>query len=117
MIVVIITSLRNLLFRPLTDKKGYVPEENRGRVMWDMEKCIFCRLCERSCPTSAITTVKDESQSVERFKCIVCGECARICPTKTISMFPEYTSPSGVPVTHTFRKGSEKYSYEEIRKY
>jgi 4Fe-4S ferredoxin iron-sulfur binding domain protein len=116
-ILVIIKSLRNLLSLPLTDKKGYVPKENRGKVMWDMEKCIFCRLCERSCPTSAITTVKGESQSVERFKCIVCGECARICPTHTISMFSDYTVPSRVPVTHTFRKGSEKFSYDEIRKY
>ena len=113
----IIKSLKNLLAKPLTDKKGYVPQENRGRVMWDMEKCIFCRLCERSCPTSAITTVKGESQSVERFKCIVCGECVRICPTQTIFTYSEYTAPSRVPVTHVFKKGSERFSYEEIRKY
>ncbi len=84
--------------------------------MWNMEKCIFCRLCERSCPTAAITTVKGESQSIERFKCIVCGECVRLCPTKTISMFPEYTSPATTPVTHVFKKGTAPYAYEEIRK-
>lgn len=97
------TSLKNLISSPLTSKEPYVPKENRGAVMWDMDKCIFCRLCERNCPTGAITTVKNESQSVERFKCIVCGECVRVCPTQTIYMISQFTHPAESKEVQIFR--------------
>ena len=35
-----------------------------------MSKCIFCRKCERSCPTNAITTNKEaKTQTVVRNRC------------------------------------------------
>lgn len=71
--------------------------------MWDMEKCIFCRRCERSCPTSAITTNKEaKTQRVVRNRCIACNVCVEVCPTQTLSMVPEYSKPDVAPVAHVF---------------
>lgn len=101
------SALRNLFRRPFTTRYPYassnIPETNRGRVMWDMRKCIFCRKCERNCPTRAILTDKvSKTQSVFRHRCITCNTCVEVCPTQTISMHPEYSKPDLAPVVHVF---------------
>lgn len=80
------SSLRNLFRRPVTTRyprgRADVPDGNRGRVLWDMGKCIFCRRCERACPTTAISTDKEaKTQTVVRNRCIACNTCVEVCPT------------------------------------
>ncbi len=45
--------------------------------------CIACRICEKSCPTGAIT-VSDFKASIDYTKCIDCGECVKRCPRHVI---------------------------------
>ncbi len=45
--------------------------------------CIGCRLCEKNCPSGAIT-VKDNLASIDYTKCTSCGECVTKCPRKLI---------------------------------
>ena len=85
------STFKNLFSRPYTLRYPSVPadlpENNRGRVEWDMQKCIWCMLCQKNCPTHAISTDKAaQTQSVTRNRCIACGRCVEVCPTQTIYM-------------------------------
>lgn len=45
--------------------------------------CISCRLCEKNCPSGAIT-VNNHVASIDYDKCLGCGLCAQKCPRHII---------------------------------
>ena len=45
--------------------------------------CIACKLCEKNCPTGAITVV-DNCAQIDYSKCTSCGTCIAKCPRKLI---------------------------------
>ncbi|MBQ7499350.1 MAG: RnfABCDGE type electron transport complex subunit B [Clostridia bacterium] len=45
--------------------------------------CISCRLCEKNCPTGAIT-VDNFIASIDYEKCDGCNKCVDVCPRKII---------------------------------
>ena len=111
---------RSLFSRPDTVQypagPSTVPLGNRGKVVWDMEKCIYCRLCERNCPTKAIGTDKvGKTQSIARLRCIQCRTCVDICPTNAISMLTEHTKPSPHKEVHVYGKEMKQFEYRVER--
>ena len=48
--------------------------------------CIACKICEKNCPTGAIT-IKNNLAFIDYSKCTACGICASKCPRKSIVNF------------------------------
>jgi formate hydrogenlyase subunit 6/NADH:ubiquinone oxidoreductase subunit I len=71
---------RNLFSKPATRQYPMVKREPfkdvRGRLDNEIDKCIFCGICERKCPSNAIKVSKTEkSWELDPFKCIICSSC------------------------------------------
>lgn len=51
----------------------------------DLDKCIKCGICERSCPEGTVA-LTDEGIIFDYRYCKGCGVCAYECPVKAIEM-------------------------------
>jgi ech hydrogenase subunit F len=63
----------------------------RGKVENEIEKCTFCRLCEKNCPTAAIGVSKEKKEwQIDSLKCCTCMRCVEMCPKKCLVMYNVY---------------------------
>ncbi len=80
-------AIRSLFSKPATGNYPFIKEERpvnyRGRLEFDAEKCIGCKLCMRDCPSNAIDIIKigdKQFKAVVRLdKCIYCAQCCDSC--------------------------------------
>ena len=103
------TALKNLFRRPTTI--GYpfqpvdYPERMRGHIEIQIEDCICCGLCMRSCPSSALKVDRQAGTwAIDRFDCVQCGYCVSVCPKKCLTMNKGYTAPETEKTWETFKK-------------
>jgi NADH-quinone oxidoreductase subunit I len=80
-----------ILRRPATQKypetRPKIPEDFRGRQIFNIDLCISCGLCARDCPAKAIEMVDVEGKKRPLFHldlCIFCYQCAESCPRNAI---------------------------------
>jgi ferredoxin len=68
-----------------------VPERFRGRITYDKDKCIGCRLCLQVCPSEAIE-YKTEEKKIRIYlaRCTFCAQCNEVCPVSCLSMSNEF---------------------------
>jgi NADH:ubiquinone oxidoreductase subunit F (NADH-binding) len=50
----------------------------------DPEKCTACLLCNRDCPSGAITGERKKPQKIEQEKCSKCGACRDVCKSEAV---------------------------------
>jgi len=75
----------------------------RGSVVIDIGKCTFCTLCEKKCPTDAITMDRNtRSWTIDRLRCIQCKACVDACNKDCLGMDHQYTAPSTSRSVDTF---------------
>lgn len=107
------TVMRNLFSKPATTSYPAVPREypdrTRGHVEINIEDCILCGLCMRSCPPGAIKVDRAGKQwTIARFDCIQCGYCVEKCPKKCLSIVPGYTTPDTAKSVEKVTKPEEE---------
>jgi formate hydrogenlyase subunit 6/NADH:ubiquinone oxidoreductase subunit I len=90
--------MQSLFKKPATgnypfDRSG-MPEGFRGKLKFNAEMCIGCKMCMRDCPSGAIEINKiGEKQfqaQVNLAKCIYCGQCVDSCPKKALQITAEF---------------------------
>ncbi|BDQ34932.1 4Fe-4S binding protein [Pseudodesulfovibrio portus] len=92
------TVVKNLLKKPATRNYPFVVREPfpnfRGELVIDIDKCIFCGMCSRKCPSQCITVDKEKGTwSCDLHACISCGYCRDHCPTKCLTMKDTHRKP------------------------
>ena len=71
---------KDLIVSGVTFKKDIA-----GVITCDQETCIYCGLCMKNCPQSAIHVVRKEKVwEIDYEKCIKCGICIGKCPKKVL---------------------------------
>lgn len=89
---------RNLWRKPVTRRypfeKREVPSGSRGHLDIEIEKCIFCGICQKRCPAAALNVSREpKSWSVNHYACIICGYCVEACPKKCLLLHREHFKP------------------------
>lgn len=92
-------ALKNLFSKPATSNYPFepatYPERSRGHIEIDIDDCIMCGMCQRKCPSGAITVDRaTKTWSIERMGCVQCENCVAGCPKKCLHIKPGYTAPS-----------------------
>ena len=92
------TAIRTLLSRPATILYPVQPAKktplSRGHVTIDESRCISCGICQRKCPSQAISINKEAKiWQIDRLRCVVCNSCVDTCPVKCLFMDTQYSSP------------------------
>ncbi len=81
----------HLFTKPATCKypfvKAEVPNDFRGKQVFDISLCVSCGLCSRDCPAKAIEMVEVDGKRRPMFHldlCVFCYQCAESCPRNAI---------------------------------
>ncbi len=78
------------------------PAGMRGHVLNHIDRCIFCGICQRRCPTGAIEVSReDKTWSISQFECVQCNHCVEVCPQKCLEMSAARPQAVTEKVPHT----------------
>jgi len=72
------------------------PEGFRGKIQYEKEKCIGCKLCIKVCPSGAIEfKPKEKKIKIYLARCTFCSQCNDVCPVHCLSMSNEFLLAEG----------------------
>ncbi len=96
--------LKNLMKKPATRLYPFKVREPfpnyRGELVIDIDKCIFCGMCSRKCPSQCIDVDKTRGTwQCDPHACVYCGVCVDVCPTKCLGMKDVHRAPVTEKVT------------------
>jgi ech hydrogenase subunit F len=102
-------AIRNLFRRPVTERYPFEPKVYpagaRGQVRIELEKCTFCGICQKKCPTAALAVSREtRAWTIDRMRCISCNACVEACPKKCLTLDTRYSPCSTGPQLDTFSR-------------
>lgn len=114
-------ALKNLFRPPVTTTYPFepyeYPEGARGHIEIDIDDCISCGMCVRSCPCGTLSVDRNAGTwSIDRFDCIACGFCVEKCPKKCLHMVKGYQTPGEKSGTVVYQKSPEVMEAERKKK-
>lgn len=72
-------------------------EKFRGELVNDMDKCIFCNMCAKKCPSQCITVDRTTGTwDCDAYACVYCAVCVENCPVDSLSMKNVHRKPTVV---------------------
>jgi formate hydrogenlyase subunit 6/NADH:ubiquinone oxidoreductase subunit I len=67
------------------------PPNFRGKIRYDRDTCIGCKMCTRVCPAHAIEFLPDTKRvRIWVTQCIFCSQCNVVCPKSCLHMTDEF---------------------------
>ena len=67
------------------------PTDLRGKIAYDRDKCIGCKLCVRICPASVIRFLPAEKKiRIYVARCTFCAQCVDACPVDALKATDEF---------------------------
>ena len=88
----------HLFKKPVTGQYPYakeeMPDQFRGQIEFDPERCIGCRACMRDCPSQAIKIEKVGEKKYEATfeldRCLYCAQCVESCRHSALAVTKHY---------------------------
>ena len=109
MVVNLFGSVVKNLFKHKSTRKfpkehARVPATYRGRHIHYNDRCIYCGMCAKTCPSSAIKVdAKRKTWEVDLGKCLFCQQCEETC-----RLVPK---KDAIKLTRTFDMASNKKDF------
>jgi len=119
--ILVPTVLRNLVKKPATNlfpknEPVPVPEDFRGKLEYNVDKCVGCRMCVTVCPAGVFVYLPDiRKVALWTARCVFCKQCVDVCPTGALQMSDEFLLASYDNYDDKFIPLKEE-KIEEIRK-
>ena len=93
-------------------EKATMPLGFRGRLTFYAERCVFCKLCMKDCPSEAIQINKIGEKQYEAIvnlgRCLFCGQCVQSCNKDALAMTTNYELAVGASAGMTVNIGRDK---------
>lgn len=74
--------------------QAQVADRFRGALKFDQSKCVGCKMCQKVCPSNALTIEKTGEKQFKATvcmdRCIFCGLCVDTCVKKALENTPEF---------------------------